>query len=95
VIASAPDHEPDVRETVRLGTRAADRIEVTLVLPPPGEERDGVQRIDAFTDPLGRRRLERVEVGSVVLLAGWGGRQVRETVEVREGGLVRVRLVPR
>ena len=59
------------------------------------DEQDGRQRVDALTDHLGCRRLERVEAGEVVLLAGWGGMQVRERVEVREGGLVRVRLVPR
>jgi len=57
------------------------------------DEHDGRQRIDPYTDHLGRRRLEPLEVGRVVLHVRWGGLRAQEAVEVRAGRLASVTIV--
>jgi hypothetical protein len=56
---------------------------------------DGEQRLDLRTDVRGRRRLERVEPGSVTVLAEWGSRRGEESVDLRDGDTRRVHLVLR
>jgi hypothetical protein len=55
----------------------------------------GVQRIDRWTDRLGRRRFDRVAAGKATVACTWAGRRGGETVDVVEGGEVEVRVVVR
>jgi hypothetical protein len=55
--------------------------------------RDGVQRLDLFTDRLGRRTLTRVEPGPVTVGATWGSRTGSAGVTLRDGGRATVRVV--
>jgi hypothetical protein len=55
---------------------------------------DGVQRVDPFTDFLGRRTLARVEPGAVRVKVTWAGSSAETPVEVGDGGVERIRLVP-
>ena len=59
------------------------------------DEQDGVQRVDPFTDRLGRRRIQRVETGRVEVRARWGSRVGTTAVEVEEGRAHDVTLVVR
>jgi hypothetical protein len=54
---------------------------------------DGVQRIDPFTDHLGRRTLEHVDPGEVTITATWGSRTGKAVVQAEEGRRHEVRIV--
>lgn len=54
---------------------------------------DGVQRLDLFTDALGRRSLERVEPGRAIIRASWGSRTGSASVDLPDGGTVNVHLI--
>ncbi len=56
---------------------------------------DGVQRIDMFTDPFGRRSFARVEPGEATVTATWGTRCGSEKVLLRDGERATVRIVAR
>lgn len=55
--------------------------------------KDGTQRLDPFTDARGRRTLEGVEAGQVVVHGSYGTREVEQTVDLAEGQRLTVRLV--
>lgn len=55
--------------------------------------RDGVQRLDPFTDAAGRRTLEGVEAGHLTVHGSYGTRQVSVEVDLAEGQRLPVRLV--
>ena len=54
---------------------------------------DGVQRVDTFTDPLGRRSFARVQPGEWKVTARWGSRRGSEHVVLRDGERTSVRIV--
>ena len=55
--------------------------------------KDGTQRLDPFTDARGRRTLEGVEAGQVVVHGSYGTREMEQTVDLAEGQRLSVRLV--
>ncbi len=54
---------------------------------------DGVQRLDLFTDALGRRTLRRVEPGRTRVTARWGSRRGRRRVKLRDAETTSIRIV--
>jgi hypothetical protein len=56
---------------------------------------DGVQRLDAYVDHLGRRTLRRVEPGNVSLKATYGSRRAHVAAVVVDGRTTPVRMVVR
>src|SRR6185503_2300122 len=54
---------------------------------------DGVQRVDLFTDHLGRRTLERVEPGVRTVSALWGSRRGSQEVDLADGETRRLTIV--
>lgn len=54
--------------------------------------RDGVQRLDLYTDAAGHRALARVEPGEWIVGATWGDRRVSQKVTVADGARGTVRL---
>ncbi|MDJ0973262.1 MAG: carboxypeptidase-like regulatory domain-containing protein [Planctomycetota bacterium] len=55
--------------------------------------RDGVQRVDPYTNHRGERTLNHVEPGSVRVMARFGSRSGSKRVEVQKGRTARVRIV--
>jgi len=87
----------DVRVVDAQG-RSVSFAELRLELPSGAawvDEKDGIQRIDPFTDHQGRRRLVRVETGTVKIRARWASRRGEAEVDVREDDVTRVTLVVR
>ncbi len=56
------------------------------------DERDGVQRLDSYTDLDGRRRLERVEAGRITVSATWGARHGEAAADIAAGVTTEVRI---
>ena len=54
---------------------------------------EGVQRLDRFTDHLGRRALEHVEPGEVEVTVRWGSRSAKSKVAVSDGDRAIARFV--
>jgi len=70
------------------------QVDVTTPSKVPWVDLEGAtQRIDPFTDHLGRRTLRHVEPGTIKLRVGWGSRTKRLDVVVKPGETTRARVV--
>ncbi len=54
---------------------------------------DGIQRLDPFADHRGRRTLEHVEPGSILIHTYWGSRKGEQRLKLAEGERKSVRIV--
>ncbi len=79
------DEDGRPRPTALLQIRGATFFDVEVT----------TQRVDLFTDHLGRRSISRVEPGEAEIHASWGSRKGFEKVTLVDGETTRVRIVAR